>query len=110
MDKKGREYWSGRALKAKRHDQALIDGRFYAGSSGERFEKVSPLDGKTLAELPVGSTDDVDLAAPIARPSFEDGRWTDTPVAVGKIILMRLADLVAGNAEVLAILEVLDVG
>jgi len=110
MDKKGREYWSGRALKAKRHDQALIDGRFYAGSSGERFEKVSPLDGKTLAELPVGSTDDVDLAVASARTSFEDGRWSDTPVAVRKTILMRLADLVSANAEELAILEVLDVG
>lgn len=110
MEKNSREYWTTRALTAKRYTQALIDGRLRSMTGDEHFTKESPIDGAPLAELAAGTAEDVDAAVASARAAFEDGRWSALSVSVRKATLMRLADLVAAHAEELAVLDVLDVG
>lgn len=110
MENRSREYWGQRAQAARCHRQAFIDGRFRDTGGAELFEKESPIDGRILAQFPVGSADDVDLAVASARLAFEDGRWSQQSVMGRQAALLRLADLVEANAEELAMLDVLDVG
>jgi 4-(gamma-glutamylamino)butanal dehydrogenase len=110
MEHNSREYWIARALKARRHTQGLIDGRFRSMTGDDGFTKESPLDGAPLAEFAAGTAEDVDAAVASARAAFEDGRWSALAVSVRKATLMKLADLIAAHAEELALLDVLDVG
>lgn len=110
MEHNSREYWTARALKAQRHTQGLIDGRFRSMTGDDSFTKESPIDGAPLAEFAAGTAEDVDTAVASARAAFEDGRWSGLAVSVRKATLMKLADLMAAHAEELAILDVLDVG
>ncbi len=53
---------------------------------------------------------DVDRAVRAARAAFEDGRWSKTPPADRKKVLLRLAALIREHLEDLALIETLDVG
>jgi len=110
MENRTREYWAQRAQAAKCHHRAFIDGSFRDTGGAELYSKESPIDGRVLAEFPVGSAEDVDSAVASARLAFDDGRWGHQSATVRQAALLRLADLVEANAEELAILDVLEVG
>jgi len=90
--------------------QAVIDGARVEAASGATFHNVSPSDGRVLNQVASCQAADVDRAVASARAAFEDGRWRDLGPRQKKAILFRLADLMARDAEELALLESLDVG
>jgi acyl-CoA reductase-like NAD-dependent aldehyde dehydrogenase len=89
---------------------AVIDGALVEAVSGATFHNVSPRDGKVLNLVASCDAVDVERAVASARAAFEDGRWRDLGPRQKKAILFRLADLMARDAEELALLESLDVG
>jgi len=90
--------------------QAVIDGARVEAASGATFHNVSPRDGRVLNQVASCQAIDVDRAVASARTAFEDGRWRDLGPRQKKAVLFRLADLMARDAEELALLESLDVG
>lgn len=102
--------WRERAKELKPRTRAFIDGEYVDAASGKTFAKHTPRDGSLLANVAECDVEDVDRAVVVARRAFEDGRWSKTPPAERKLVLLRLADLIEENLEELALLESLDVG
>jgi gamma-glutamyl-gamma-aminobutyraldehyde dehydrogenase len=88
--------------------EALIDGKHTSGEGSARFANLSPGDGRLLGQVVAGSADDIDAAVRSGRRAFEDGRWRNQSAKAKKIGLHTFADLLAQNAEDLALLETLD--
>jgi gamma-glutamyl-gamma-aminobutyraldehyde dehydrogenase/4-guanidinobutyraldehyde dehydrogenase/NAD-dependent aldehyde dehydrogenase len=93
-----------------------IDGRAFIGGeradarSGQRFDCISPIDGRKLAEVARCGEADVDAAVASARAAFEDRRWAGKAPAERKRVLVRFADLMLQHRDELALLETLDMG
>ncbi|MEZ5775218.1 MAG: aldehyde dehydrogenase [Hyphomicrobiaceae bacterium] len=86
----------------------LVDG--VTQPVGATFESFDPFTGKPWARIPLATPDDVDRAVTAAHRAFRSGPWHDmTPSARGRL-LVRLADLIAANAERLAAIETRDNG
>ena len=58
---------------------------------------LNPSTGKSLAEFPVGTANEVDAAVRAARDAF-DGGWRDATPSSRRKLLLKLADLIASNA------------
>lgn len=87
-----------------------VSGRQAAAISGDTFESYDPYVGKPWARIPRCAVADVDRAVEAAHASFLGRDWRGlTATARGKL-LVRLAELIAEDAERLALLEVRDNG
>ncbi|MBN9071432.1 MAG: aldehyde dehydrogenase [Rhizobiales bacterium] len=74
------------------------------------FESFDPYTGKPWAAIPLGGRSEVDAAVAAAKAAFRSPEWAGlTPSARGKL-LVRLADLIAENAERIAAIETRDNG
>jgi len=93
---------------------AFLDGplHLYIGgrrvSTADRLATVDPATGETLAEVPVATTAEVDLAVQAAADAFRG--WRGTPATERARMLWTLADLIESHSEELAAIEVLDNG
>jgi 4-guanidinobutyraldehyde dehydrogenase/NAD-dependent aldehyde dehydrogenase len=102
--------WHERAADIKIDGRAFIDGARVDARSGQRFDCISPIDGRKLAEVARCDAADVDAAVASARAAFEDRRWSGKAPAERKRTLVRFADLMLANRDELALLETLDMG
>jgi gamma-glutamyl-gamma-aminobutyraldehyde dehydrogenase/4-guanidinobutyraldehyde dehydrogenase/NAD-dependent aldehyde dehydrogenase len=102
--------WHERAESLKADGRAFIDGKRVDARGGGRFESISPVDGRKLAEVARCDGADVDAAVAAARAAFEDRRWAGKPPAERKRVLVRFADLMLQHRDELALLETLDMG
>ncbi|MEF9601941.1 aldehyde dehydrogenase family protein [Paracoccus sp. PXZ] len=87
----------------------LIDGQWVAPSEGRRFDVFDPATGGVVAAASEAGTEDVDLAVAAARRALE-GPWSRFSGPERARLLMRLADLIEANGELLAQVEVIDNG
>jgi acyl-CoA reductase-like NAD-dependent aldehyde dehydrogenase len=91
-----------------RHFQQYIDGQFE--DAGATFPSIDPATGEHWAMMPEARSDDVERAVEAAHRALHSGAWPAmTPTARGKL-LMRLAELTATSARVLAEVETRDTG
>jgi acyl-CoA reductase-like NAD-dependent aldehyde dehydrogenase len=102
--------WAERAKSLTYASDAFIDGRYIAATSGERFDCISPVDGRVLTSVAACSRPDIDLAVRAARESFEDGSWSSADPRIRKRVLLRFAELIRDYSDDIALLETLDVG
>jgi len=102
--------WLQRSAAFKLEGRAFIDGRYVAAQSGRTFADVSPIDGRTIAQVARGEAADIDAAVKSARAAFESGVWRRTDPKERKRVLLRFAELIRADLEYLAVLETLDVG
>jgi (Z)-2-((N-methylformamido)methylene)-5-hydroxybutyrolactone dehydrogenase len=87
-----------------------IDGGYVDPIKGNTIDSFNPYTGEVWARISQGCAGDVDRAVGAASRVMREGPWaTMTPTERGKLML-RLADLVAANAERLAEIEVHDNG
>ena len=90
--------------------QNLVNGERSNASSGAWIDSYNPFTGKVWSQIPKCDDSDVDHAVESAHGAFTSGDWASlTPSARGRL-LVRLADLIADNAERLAATEVRDNG
>lgn len=87
-----------------------IGGEWVPARSGATFESVNPFTGRAWASVPDAGPEDVDLAVRAARAAFDEGPWARMTGTERGRLLRRLADLIADNAERLAIVETTDNG
>ena len=88
--------------------QNFIDGEFVEPADGETEAVLNPSTGEVIAEAPLSRAEDVDRAVAAARKAFEG--WAATTPAARAMALLRLADAIEENADVLADLESADAG
>ncbi len=88
----------------------LINGELVNSSTGKTIEDISPATGKTLAEVPESTLDDMNRAVAAAREAFDDGRWSGLTHGARAATLEKLASLIEEHASELASLESQDTG
>ena len=103
-------HWHERAAALEIDGRAFIGGERAHARSGARFDCISPVDGRKLAEVARCDLPDVDTAVAAARAAFEDRRWAGKAPAERKRVLVRFADLMLEQRDELALLETLDMG
>ncbi|WDD92123.1 aldehyde dehydrogenase [Burkholderia sp. FERM BP-3421] len=102
--------WRIRADYLEIESRAFIDGAFRDAHDGATFASVSPVDGRTLAQVARCRQADADVAVHAARRAFDAGAWRCATPRERKRVLLRWAALVREHAGDLALLETLDTG
>jgi aldehyde dehydrogenase (NAD+) len=90
--------------------QMQIGGKALPSESGQWLDSFNPFTGKVWSQIPRGTHKDVDLAVQSAHQAFTKGAWPALTASDRGLLLHRLGDVVAANAEYLADLEVSDNG
>ncbi len=102
--------WQQRARDLRIEGRAFIQGEYTEAQAGDRFDCISPVDGRVLAQVASCDLADAERAVASARAAFEAGSWAKLAPAKRKAVLIRFADLLEANREELALLETLDMG
>jgi aldehyde dehydrogenase len=85
-----------------------IGGEFVAPVKGQYFENTSPITGNLIAEFPRSTAEDIDKALDAAHAAAD--AWGKTSVQERSLTLLKIADRIEQNLEVLAITETWDNG
>lgn len=85
-----------------------INGTFQEPLSGEYFDNISPIDGKVLTRAARSNAADIERALDAAHAAFPI--WSKTSVTERSNILLKIADVMEANLELLAVVETLDNG
>ncbi|WP_353229361.1 acetaldehyde dehydrogenase ExaC [Pseudomonas qingdaonensis] len=85
-----------------------IGGEFVAPLNGQYFTNSSPVNAQVIAEFPRSSAEDVERALDAAHAAAD--AWGRTSVQDRSRILLKIADRIEQNLEVLAIAETWDNG
>ncbi|MFZ2651337.1 MAG: aldehyde dehydrogenase [Burkholderiaceae bacterium] len=102
--------WHARAKGLHLDGRAVIAGQRRAATSGQTFDSVSPIDGRSLSAVARGQAADIDAAVVSARKAFDDSRWAGESPAARKKILQCFAEKILGAQDELALSETLDMG
>ncbi|WP_042454085.1 aldehyde dehydrogenase family protein [Neobacillus dielmonensis] len=87
-----------------------IDGKWVVPKQDRLIEVKNPADGSSLAYVPRGDKEEINLAVKAAKKAFHSREWkTLSPYQRGKL-LFQVAELIRNNKEELAQLETVDVG
>src|SRR6204780_451868 len=101
---------SAAAAYLSKERKLFIDGKWVAAKSGKSFAVEDPATQETIARVPAGDKDDIDLAVRAARRAFESGPWASITPAERSRIVWRLGDLLEQHRDEFAELEALDNG
>ena len=88
----------------------LVGSGWVEVRSGNTFESVNPHTGRVWATAPEAGEEDVDRAVRAAREAFDEGPWGRMTGTERARLMRRLAELIAENAESLAVVETTDNG
>jgi aldehyde dehydrogenase len=85
-----------------------INGDWIAPVKGDYFSNVSPVTGEGFCEIPRSTEEDVNLALDAAHAAKD--AWAKTSVTERSNILLKIADRIEANLEMLAVAETWDNG
>ncbi len=88
--------------------QNYIDGELAAPVSGNYLENIEPAKGEVYSKIPDSDKRDIENATAAALRAFPV--WSKTPAKERSNILMRIAELIDQNSEMLAAAESRDNG
>ena len=86
----------------------FIGGRWADAADGRTFENRSPVDGRVLCEVARSGAEDIERALDAAHAAAE--AWGRTSPAERSLLLLRLADRMEENLDLLATAETWDNG
>lgn len=86
----------------------FIGGQWTAPVRGEYFDNSSPIDGQFICRAARSTTEDIDLALDAAHAAFP--AWSKTPALERSRLLLRIADTMEANLQLLAQAETIDKG
>jgi len=95
-------------LHFKEQYENFIGGSWQAPVKGEYFENTSPVNGQVFCKVPRSTADDIELAIDAADAAKDS--WGKTSVTDRSNILLKIADRLEQNLELLAIAETWDNG
>jgi aldehyde dehydrogenase len=85
-----------------------IGGKWVEPASGQYFENVTPVTGKTFCEIPRSNAKDIERALDAAHAARE--KWGHTSPTQRAIILNQIAQRMEDNLDILALAETWDNG
>ena len=86
----------------------FIGGEWVKPSNGEYFENISPVDGKSFTLIPRSTKEDIDKAVAAAWAAAPE--WNNSSATFRSNILLKIADRMEENLELLARTETWDNG
>ena len=85
-----------------------INGKFVEPKSGKYFDNTTPITNEVICKVPRSNEKDVDFALDAAHAAFP--AWGTTSIGERSNILLKIADVIEKNLNVLATAECLDNG
>ncbi len=98
----------GAVMQFKPQYQNFIGGEWVAPVDGQYFENVSPVNGKGFCQIPRSNDKDIELALDAAHAAKD--AWGKTSAAERSNLLLKIADTIEQNLEMLAVAETWDNG
>jgi aldehyde dehydrogenase len=86
----------------------FIGGKFVEPKSGKYFDNVSPINNEVICSVPRSDAKDVDAALDAAHAAFPT--WGVTSITERSNMLLKIADVIEKNLNLLATAECLDNG
>ncbi|WP_408586899.1 aldehyde dehydrogenase [Novosphingobium sp.] len=86
----------------------FIGGKWVAPRAGRYFDNVSPINGKVVCRVARSDADDIELALDAAHAAKD--AWGRTSPADRALVLLRIADAMEANLNLLATAETWDNG
>ncbi|CAJ0813774.1 MULTISPECIES: aldehyde dehydrogenase family protein [Ralstonia] len=99
---------SGAIVSFKSRYGNFIGGEFVAPVKGQYFTNTTPVTGEAIAEFPRSTAEDIDRALDAAHAAAD--AWGRTSVQDRSLILLKIADRIEQNLELLAVTETWDNG
>ncbi|AHL76887.1 aldehyde dehydrogenase [Stutzerimonas stutzeri] len=85
-----------------------INGEFVEPVNGQYFTNLSPVNGQPIAEFPRSDAADIEKALDAAHAAAD--AWGKTSAQARSLVLLKIADRIEQNLEMLAITETWDNG
>jgi len=85
-----------------------IGGRWVSPNAGEYFDNISPINGQVWTQAARGNAADIDAALDAAHKAFPV--WSKTSVVERSNMLLKIADRIEENLDMLARIETADNG
>ena len=98
----------GSKVQFKSQYENFIGGEWVAPLKSEYFDNVSPVDGKAFTRIPRSSAEDIELALDAAHKA--KASWNKSSPTTRSNILLKIADRLEANLEMLAVAETWDNG
>ncbi|KFZ36048.1 aldehyde dehydrogenase [Shewanella mangrovi] len=98
----------GSVVTFKSQYQNYIGGRWVEPVAGRYFDNISPVNGEVFCQVPLSDEADIELALDAAHAAA--GAWGSTSVAERSNIMLKIADRIEQNLELLAVAETWDNG
>ncbi len=98
----------GSKVTPKAKYENFIGGKWVAPVKGQYFENISPVNGKVICQIPRSTAEDIELALDAAHAAKD--KWGATSVTERSNILLKIADVMESNLELLAVAETYDNG
>ncbi|MGE8523040.1 MAG: aldehyde dehydrogenase family protein, partial [Acinetobacter pseudolwoffii] len=98
----------GAKIQFKAQYDNFIGGEWVAPVKGEYFDNISPVDGKVFTKVPRSSVEDIELALDAAHKA--KAQWNTSSATTRSNILLKIADRLEQNLELLAVAETWDNG
>ena len=86
----------------------FIGGKWVPPVKGQYFENITPVTGKPFCEVARSTAEDIELALDAAHAA--SSKWGATNAAERANVLLRIADRIEQNLELLAYAETVDNG
>jgi aldehyde dehydrogenase len=86
----------------------FIGGKWVAPVKGQYFNNITTVTGEIICEIPESTAEDIDLALDAAHAAKD--AWGRTSVTERSNILLKIADRIEQNLEMLAVAETWDNG
>ncbi len=86
----------------------FIGGKWVPPVKGEHFEVISPINGKPYTKVARSTAEDIELALNAAHAAAD--KWGRTSAAERANVLLKIADRIDANLELLAYAETVDNG
>jgi len=99
---------AGAKIAYKAHYDNFIGGKYVAPLKGEYFDVITPISGKVYTQAARSGAEDIELALDAAHAAAD--AWGKTSVTDRSNILLKIADRIDANLELLAYAETVDNG
>ncbi|OUS30602.1 aldehyde dehydrogenase ['Osedax' symbiont bacterium Rs2_46_30_T18] len=98
----------GSVVNFKQRYENFIGGRWVEPVNGNYFDNISPVNGSVFCQIPRSDAADIELALDAAHQAKES--WGNTSVTERSNLLLKIADRIEQNLEMLAVAETWDNG
>jgi aldehyde dehydrogenase len=98
----------GAKIQYKAKYDNFIGGKWIAPVKGQYFDVITPINGKVYTQAARSSAEDIELALNVAHAAAD--KWGKTAPAERANLLLKIADRIEANLELLAYAETVDNG